>query len=184
MAFCCLGVLLGACAGSTAAPAGPTTTRVVGISGGDAEIQIPADARSAPVPVPAPTGAVWRAAAAVYDELGIRVTSSDSASLTLEARGFEVRRQLAGQRLSSYFTCGSNLSGELADQRRLRIDFSTRVIEAADGAAVQTLVQASARSDAGASADPVACNSRGTLEHVIGTRVKLYIARNWPQVAP
>jgi hypothetical protein len=154
------------------------------LSGGEAEIRVQSDVRAVEEAVPAPPAAVWQALPAVYRELGIPVSAVDSAALSLTTHGFEIRGQLAGKRLSTYFSCGTNLTGEIADQRRVRIDLASRVVEAAEGTSVLSAAGASARSDAGASADPVVCASRGTLERLIGVRARLHIAKNWPPANP
>ena len=167
-------VVLAACAGSSrVVPSSTGHTRTVPLSGGEVEIRVQPDVRTSETVIPASPAAVWTALEEVYGELKIPVNLKDPTTLRVGNAGFETRGPIGGRRLSAFFSCGTNLTGEVADQRRIRIEVVSQAVEATDGARIQTYAAASARSDEGTSTDRVLCTSRGRLEQLIDEHVRL-----------
>lgn len=167
---------LAACASSPEGGTSSRPTRMVGLSGGDAEIQLQSEVLENQKMIPAPPAQVWRKLLEVYRELELPLARVDSAGMTISNPTFEVRRQLAGRSLSTHLNCGINLTGEIANQRRIRMTLVSSVRAVADGSTVNTSLQAGALADGGASADAVACSSRGALEETIVSRVRGKVA--------
>ena len=158
-----------------AAPAGGAgpAIRVVP-SGAGADIFQQSDARPVETVIPAPVDSAWRALRAAYEQLGIPAATIEPGSDLLGNDAFSVQGRLGDQRLATYFNCGSNLAGEVANTARLHINIFSQLTTHADGALLRTRAQASARSSQGASADPVLCSSTGRLESWIGNAVRLW----------
>ncbi|HSJ15292.1 MAG TPA: hypothetical protein VK939_12800 [Longimicrobiales bacterium] len=167
---------VGACATSSESGTSSRPTRMVGLAGGDAEIQLQSEVLENQKMIPAAPAEVWDKLLLVYAELNLPMAQVDSATMTISNPALQVRRELAGRALSVYLNCGINLTGEIANQRRIRMTLVSRVRPVADGATVQTSLQAGAQTDGGASADAVACSSRGALEETIAQRVRGHVA--------
>jgi hypothetical protein len=146
--------------------------RVVPSAGG-AEIFQQSDARPTETVVFAPTDTAWRALAAVYQELGISVTTVNRANHLLGNANLSVQGRLGGQWLANYFNCGTGIAGEVANSARLQLNVFSQLTDHPDGSLLRTLVQATATNPRGASADPVLCRSTGRLEGLIGGTVRL-----------
>jgi hypothetical protein len=135
----------------------------VGSSGYD--VRISDDGRSASVTLRAAPEAAWTGLLAAYKKLGIPLTSTDAASLTVSNTSFNVRRRLADQPLSRYLDCGTNLSGVIANSYRVELSVSSSLTPATGGETMlETRVSASAVSPQGASSAPIRCVSTGRLE--------------------
>ncbi len=127
----------------------------------------------------APPDRVWPLAVAAYGAVGLRIDGTDAARHVLQTRGQVLHRQLDGSALSSFFDCGSELSGSIADTWRLKLDASMAVVPGAspDSSNLQTLLVVTATPVEGTSAQITPCSSRGKLEARLAQRVREALAR-------
>ena len=111
----------------------------------------------------------WIGLPGVYEALEIPVAHVDPSSRTLGNQRHQARRRLGGEPMSTYFNCGSTLSGPIATEYEMRISVISQIMPAENPAeaAIVTRVQAAARSRDGSSATDVPCASSGRLEQRI-----------------
>ncbi|HET7275447.1 MAG TPA: hypothetical protein VFI91_09820 [Longimicrobiaceae bacterium] len=147
--------------GPSMAPSGPTF-----ITGSGSFIELAEDKRGLLARVPVPIDSAWAALPSVYAELGIDIGTMISAAHRIGNLEFIATRRLGGVRLDEYFRCGRTSAGaSAANSYRLYISILTDLAPVSAGETeVHTLAQASARSNSGASRDPVMCTSTGELE--------------------
>lgn len=127
----------------------------------------------------APPDRVWPVALAAYAAAGLRVDGSSAAQRQVQTQGQVLRRSLKGVALSSYFDCGHELSGSIADSWRLKIDARMAVGSGGsrDSSIVQTLVSVSASPVEGTSTELRGCASKGALEARIAQAIGQALAR-------
>jgi hypothetical protein len=120
----------------------------------------------------APLSAVWTALPQVYAALGIELTLIDQPSGTIGNRSFIRTRTLAGKRMSSFFDCGSSMTGMRADEGRMIASAVSKVTAGADGqTSLATTVSGAVQTNEGASAQTIPCASTGMLEEAIRSAV-------------
>ncbi len=121
----------------------------------------------------APVDKVWPLAVDAYGRVGLKIDASDPVGHKLQTRGQVVRRHLNGRALSTYFDCGSDITGTLADVWRLKIDAQMAVAPGmtADSARVATLLTVTATPVEGTSTTVTPCQSKGQLEGMIARLV-------------
>lgn len=170
-ALICTLALSGCAAAPSINPVVAAPPRIVE-SGGTTEVYIDPDTRSVGGVVAGTRDAVWKALIQSYQEIGIPVTSIDEVNGILGNRVFDVSRRLNGKSLSTYLGCGSNLSGEIANNGRVRIDLLSQLRPVEGGTRVETRVIATARSNEGTSTNATTCNSTGRLEELITSLVR------------
>ncbi len=160
-------VLAAGCAGSgeraTVTPAARST-----MGSGTEMVTVYHDTRAAIAPVAAAAGRVWSVLPAVYEELGIPVTTMVDRDRLLGNKQAAVVRRLAGERPSAFLDCGvDGLGLPLADRYRITMSLLTSVSPTSDTASkIQTQVDAKAVQQ-GTSGDAVICNTTGRLEKLI-----------------
>lgn len=116
----------------------------------------------------------WQPLLNAFQKLGIPVSTMDTGQRTAGNTSLQVRRQLGGQPLSRYFECGTNLTGNIANNYRLEISVISRLDpDGQGGTRLQTRVTGLARSPEGASSNPVNCGTTGRLESDLANLVKL-----------
>jgi hypothetical protein len=165
-----------ASAGGSARPP-DTPTRVL-TGGTSADVLIANDAEAGALRVRATPEAAWIALPGVFEALEIPVDQVDPRQKILGNSAFTTRRRLAGQPLSAYLSCGSTLSGPIANQYDVRFSIVSQVLPSADNeAAIRTRVQATARSRDGASSSSVPCASTGGLETRIAELLNRSVGR-------
>ncbi len=127
----------------------------------------------------APADRVWPVALASYAAAGLRVDGSDATQRQVQTKGQVVRRRLNGIALSTYFDCGAELSGSIADTWRLKVDARMAVAPGGsrDSSIVQTLVSISASPVEGTSTELRGCASKGVLEAKIAQAIGQALAR-------
>ncbi len=115
---------------------------------------------------PAPPDRVGPLAVAAYAAAGLRIDGTDNARHLVETRGQALRRRLDGHSLSTYFDCGNELSGNIADTWRLTLNARMAVGPGAtpDSARLQTMITVSATPVEGTSTQVSPCTSKGQLE--------------------
>ncbi len=162
-------LLTTACAstGSTPLQAPPATRAEVITTERDGGVRIITNAAGQPIgrSFAVPPARMWPVAVDAYARVGLRIDGSDPAQHMVQTRSLQVRRKLNGVPLSTYFDCGSEMTGPRADSWRLTIDGRMAVSPTSpDSSAVTTILTVVARPFEGNSATPTACSSTGRLE--------------------
>lgn len=141
--------------------------------GGGYEVRISDSSGPSQVTLQADVDAAWAGLMQAYQELGIPVTTIDTHQRVLGNQKFEARRRLAGQQISTFLDCGSNLTRTIADTYRVELAVLSRLEpQAGGGSILQSRVTATARSPEGASGNPINCGSTGRLEGRIAQLVQ------------
>lgn len=165
-------VVLSACASSNPVPArAPTETiRVLGAGGGALTLTSSTVANVSSIPFS--VDQVWRVLPAVYDSLGIPISTLDAAQRIIGNAGLKLRRQLGKVSLSRYIECGSTQIGQNADSYDVHLSVITTVQpDEAGMATVATTLEARAKPITFAQ-DYSRCTSKGVLEKRVADAVK------------
>lgn len=119
-----------------------------------------------------PIEVAWNRLAKAYAELGIPLTTMNSADHRLGNEGMRRSHTLANDRLSSFLDCGSGGSGGAnADVYAVTVSVVSELRALTDSTTeVATLVQATAKSMS-LGTPPVLCATTGSLESQIASRV-------------
>ncbi|HEX6070199.1 MAG TPA: hypothetical protein VFZ18_10245 [Longimicrobiaceae bacterium] len=169
---------LAGCASGAATGRPPENPARVTTAGTGADILIANDTEAGALGVRATPEAAWIGLPGVFEALEIPVDRVDSRQKTLGNSGFTTRRRLGGQPLSAYLSCGSTLSGPIANQYEVRLAVVSQILPAAEGDAhIRTRVEATARSRDGASSSSVPCASTGGLETRIAELLNRSVGR-------
>jgi hypothetical protein len=122
--------------------------------------------------------AVWEAIPEVYAEVGLPQPLMDRGKWTAAVENHVAMRLLGKQQMSRFLSCGSGMSGEHADTRRIRLTVRTMLESPSpEKTAALTRVEATAYALDGTSTAPAECASRGLLEQMIrdGLRRRLQV---------
>jgi hypothetical protein len=174
-------VLAGCAAGIGSAPTADRATTTISSAGtgGDAwTVAVTTRSMAGPttVEMPASPDEVWSALHAAYRDLGIPVETIDNPARRLGNTAFVRRRQLGSELLSRFFDCGTNAFGAaLADTERLQLHVTSRVFADGTDSRMETDVRGSVLSGA-ASGTAANCHSKGTLEILLETQVRMHLA--------
>jgi hypothetical protein len=104
---------------------------------------------------------------AVYDSLGIPVTTLDQTNRVIGNAAFKIRRQLARVPLSKYLNCGTTQGGPSADSYELIVSISTQARPQGQRTLVMTTLDGQGRPVA-MSGDYVHCATTAALEaHIV-----------------
>ena len=116
------------CAKSTdLTPVGTSTRPVTIVSGaGSVDLHIRQDDPSNERVLELPLETVWRLLPAVYDSLGVDVTTVNISGRLFGADGVKIRRSLKGVPLSRYFDCGTTQIGANADEYEITLTLLTQ----------------------------------------------------------
>lgn len=114
---------------------------------------------------------MWGAVAAVYDTLGIGLTTINSEARIMGAQNIRVRGDLAGTRISQLFRCGVRVTGQIADEYDVHVTSLTQIEEAVDGRSVVSTHARAYALPGGYSSNAINCSSRGELERRILNRL-------------
>ena len=113
---------------------------------------------------------VWSVVSGVYTQLEIPVEQSDPRAMQLGTSGYSARR-IEGDRMNTFFDCGTQLAGPTANLYQITLSVVTRLIsKGPESTEIQTMVDAYARPRA-VSGNPLHCQSRGVLEQRVGERI-------------
>lgn len=124
-----------------------------------------------------PVDVVWKALPAVYEGMGIAVTTVNPTARLFGADGVKMRKSLKGVPLSRYFDCGTTQIGPNADDYEITLTFLTRVIPASGGSSkIEVTTVAMARPVARRQ-NPQACTSLSTLDKKLFEAIKAEAAR-------
>jgi hypothetical protein len=175
-----IALFLAACApsaGSTLSPAPQAPARVEE-TGSGYDIRLSHDNAPVGATFAVPVDRLWPIALQAYTSLGLRADATDAAGHQVQTRSMVVRRRLAGEPLSAYFDCGTELAGSIADFWRLRIDAAMAVTPVtADSARVATMVRVTATPVEGTSTTVTECSSRGRLEGKLASAIRAALAK-------
>jgi len=121
---------------------------------------------------------VWGALPAVYDSLGIPVTTYDGTQHVIANDGFKARFRLAKVSLSRYLDCGDTQMGPSADSYEVFLSVRTQLSPAEAGSTTAvTSLEASAR-PVQFSQPPSRCSSRNVLEPRVAELVGRALAKS------
>ncbi len=167
---------LAACATLSAAAA-----RDVSAQASPIRVRVPGNLRpmlidsvaTAAVSVPASPALTYGAAAAVLQELKVPLSVNEPQNGVLGSDGFTMMRLLGRVRLSQYLSCGSGMSGEYADVRRITMALIVWVDSAGPAESrVRVGMLAGAQDLSGVSRNAVLCGSTGALESFITDEIR------------
>lgn len=129
--------------------------------------------------VAAPVDKVWPAAVDAFTRVGLKIDESDAASHQVRGR-VTIRRQLNGKSLSSYFNCGSEMTGAIADTWRITVEARMGVGPGAkpETSIVQTMLEVTARPIEGTSTTVTPCSSNGQLETILANTVRKLVPQD------
>jgi len=124
-----------------------------------------------------PTGRVFAALAAAYDDLKIPTTLRDSAGMMVGNDLFSLRGGVGGKSLSIYFECGADVNGVFADIYRISTSLVSFVTPMpADSVEVRTVLFATAV-DIPKAIPTKDCKSTGELEKKVFTSMLKKLAK-------
>ncbi len=125
---------------------------------------------------------LWPIAIDAYARIGLRIDGSDPGRRMVQTRALQLRRRLNGAALSSYFDCGNEMTGPIADSWRLTLNGTMSVSPglSADSSHVTTMLTVVARPFEGNSASSPACTSTGRLEMALANAISAAILTKQP----
>jgi hypothetical protein len=113
--------------------------------------------------VAAPVERVWEVIPAIYEALGIPVTTILTDAREVGNSGLKVRRRLGAVPMQRYLECGGTAGAPNAETYEIQLSVMTRLHDAGEGrTAVVTRIEASGRNPFGG--QHVACGTTGNLE--------------------
>lgn len=172
-----------ACASGGASNAAPvpsatgmtqTTVRVDGgTTQGRYQAQLTRDDYATSADLAAPADRAFAVLPLVYEEVGLKVNTAESASRTLGVTGARVRR-VGKEPMSRFLSCGQDVTGTaLADSYAVTLTVMSRVTPSGDtGSVLSTQVIGTAQ-PMGVSGTVVNCQSTGLLEDRLAKLVQL-----------
>src|SRR5690606_32999409 len=108
---------------------------------------------------------VFAAVQAAYKELGLDVDFIDQSRTAVSTLRMRAPRRVDGKRMSTYLSCGRNMTGENADTHRLTIALVTYLQEDSPTVtAIGTGMTGMVQDLSGASNEPLPCESLNVLE--------------------
>jgi hypothetical protein len=154
---------LSACASSSTIGTGRSTETVRGSVAGAGMSIVPSSSENV-TKLASPLEQVWRVLPAVYESLGIPLTTIDQKSHTIGNEGFKTRKQLGTVALSKYIECGTTQIGPNADSYEVHISILTQLEPAADGTTKLTTTFEAASRPLAFAQEYARCSSKGVLE--------------------
>lgn len=164
-------VLAGGCASNSALPerAGEQTVQVVGMAG---SLKINSNSTASKATIAAPIEQVWRVLPAVFDSLGVAVSTVNQAQHVIGNDALKVRQRLGKALLSRYLDCGQTQIGPNADSYDVLLTVLVQLQPNGTGSTnVLSTVEATAKPVA-FTQSPSACSSKGALESRLTTLVQ------------
>jgi hypothetical protein len=151
------------CAASTSTTSG-RATETVRVAGSGIGMATAPNTGAIVATVPFASEQVWRTMPAVFESLGIPLTTLDPKKHLIGNEGFKLRQQLGTVRLSKYIECGTTQIGPNADSYEVYITIVTDVQPGESGGAkISTVFEASAR-PLNFAQEYSRCSSKGVLE--------------------
>ena len=119
----------------------------------------------------------WAHVLTGYEALGLAPDVQDARSLTVGVQEAMLRRTIGERRISTYMTCGRDMTGELADRSTVRLWIVTRLVPTEDGRTqIRTELTANATDNDGTSRTVRPCSSNHRLEMGLAQHVAEAIA--------
>jgi hypothetical protein len=143
---------------------GTETVRVMGGAGGAGSLQMTSSAAGLSTTVRAPVARVWSIMPAIFDSLGVAVTSLDAKGHVIANEGLKARRTLGKVLLSKYIDCGSTQIGPNAESYDIYATMQTKLEDGGDGTTKITTLFESAARPVQFSGDYRRCTTTGALE--------------------
>ena len=171
--------LLAACASQTSnSPVGTGTRSVtIATAEGTQNLRIRSDDHANEQVVALPPDAVWKALPAVYDSLGLPLSTINKNAMTMGVEGQKIRKSLKGVPLSRYFDCGTTQIGANADSYEITLMLMTRVTPAnGNMSKVEVTTVAQAR-PVERRQNPVNCDTKGVLDAKLFAMLKAEASR-------
>ena len=166
------GALVGCASASGPVTSGPRDmTTTVETAAGTVEMRSSRSDPTASFAIDAPPDAVWRALTTVYSDLKLAVTTLDTEGRRLGVENVRVRRQLGGERMSRYLTCGERMGQPIAETDDIALTLYTQVSPTGSGSTLRTLLEATAKQTAAGGA-LINCATTGALEKRIVEMVR------------
>jgi hypothetical protein len=120
---------------------------------------------------------VWAAVVGSYVDMGIAANSSDRSQWRYGAVNYIMPRRFRGLGIASLFSCGSGMTGPLAEQGRIRAEITTTLVPQPDGSTSATFyVDGLLQKSEGSSSDPMHCSSTGQIEELLRKSIELKLA--------
>lgn len=112
-----------------------------------------------------------------YEALGLAPDVQDARSLTVGVQEAMLWRTLGERRISTFMSCGRDMTGELADRSTIRLWMVTRLVPTTDGRTqIRTELTANATDNDGTSRSIRPCSSNHRLEMSLAQDVAVAIA--------
>ncbi len=161
------------CASSATTPVetGTRTVTVVTATGTE-NLRIRQDDGAAEYAIGLPVDLVWKALPAVYDSLGIPLSTLDRTQMIIGAEAHKMRKSLKGVALSRYFDCGTTQIGANADSYEITLLLLTRVMPAAGNTSKLEVTTIANARPVERRQNPINCVSRNTLDAKLVALVK------------
>ena len=160
-------LLVSSCASAGPASSNPTPDRVL-VSASDGTVLRQSGDPNSRMSFAASPEKVWNAVRGAYAEIGLEANTADVPGRRYGVLNYTMPRRLHDTPISSLFACGSNMTGALVDQGRVKSDVITTLSLNADGTTdAMVFVTGVLRKSDGASVDPISCASTGHLEEML-----------------
>ena len=159
------------CASNSALPEPPAQQRVqiVGMAG---RLTINSNSTASKSSIAAPIEQVWLVLPAVFDSLGVAISTVDQAQHVIGNDAYKVRQRLGKAPLSRYLDCGQTQIGPNADSYDVVLTLLLQLQPNGVGSTtLLSTVEATAKPIAYAQSAS-ACSSKGTLESRLTTLIQ------------
>ena len=169
--FVLLATATAGCASSSALPEPPAQQRVqiVGMAG---RLTVNSNSTASKSSIVAPIEQVWRVLPAVFDSLGVAVSTVDQAQHVIGNDALKVRQRLGKAPLSRYLDCGQTQIGPNADSYDVVLTLLVQLKPNGVGSTtLLSTVEATAKPIAYAQSAS-ACSSKGALESRLTTLIQ------------
>ena len=113
----------------------------------------------------------WSALVQTYVGFGVPLQGADAARKVIATQSVHAHGTFAGERMSRWLECGSNITGEIATNYEITLRLGSMLDTAVAG---RTIVRTSLTATAvapGGGTTPVECSTRGALERRIAALV-------------
>ncbi len=167
----CFAVMLAGCASNSSLPerTGEQTVQVVGMAG---KLTVNSNSTASKSTIAAPIEQVWRVLPAVFDSLGVAVSTVNQTQHLIGNDGLKIRQRLGKAPLSRYLDCGQTQIGPNADSYDVLLTVLVQLQASGAGSTnVLSTVEATAKPVA-FTQSPSACSSKGALESRLTTLVQ------------
>jgi hypothetical protein len=116
--------------------------------------------------------ALWKVLPAVYEEMGLSVTTVNPAQKLIGSDNIKLRKSLKGTPLSRYFDCGQTQIGPNADDYEISLTMLTRLVAASAGSSKVELTTIVSARPVARRQNPQNCVNLGNLDAKFLTALK------------